>query len=98
MADNAGEAAVENNESEGRFEIRSGGLVGVLAYELAGDEIVLTHTEVNPEMEGRGMAALLAKGALEYARERGLKVVPLCSYVATYIRRHPEYRPLLREA
>lgn len=97
MVDEAGEAAVENNESEGRFEVRSGGLLAVLEYELADGEMALTHTEVAPELEGRGIAARLARAALDHAREKGLKVVPLCSYVATYIRRHPEYQTLLRD-
>ena len=87
---------VENNESEQRFQISSGGLAAVLQYELTGDEMALTHTEVAPGLEGRGLAAKLARAALEHARERGLKVVPACSFVAAYIRRHPEYEPLVR--
>lgn len=96
MTEDAVDAAVENNESERRFEIGSGGAVAVLEYELSGGEIALTHTEVAPELEGRGLAAKLARAAFEYAKEQGLKVVPLCSYVAAYVRRHPEYEPLLR--
>lgn len=94
MAENAGDAAVENNEAESRFEV--GGGDAVLEYELSDGEIALTHTEVAPELEGRGIAGKLARAALEYARERGLKVVPLCGYVEAYIRRHPEYEPLVR--
>ena len=97
MGQDAGEVVVENNESERRFQIGSGGEMAVLEYRLSGDEIALTHTEVAPELEGRGLAARLARAALEHARERGLKVVPLCSFVATYIRRHPEYEPLVRQ-
>lgn len=96
MGQGADEVAVRNNEAEGRFEAGSDGPVAVLEYQLSGDDLVLTHTEVAPELEGQGLAGKLARAALEHARERGLKVVPMCSFVATYIRRHPEYEPLVR--
>ena len=97
MEKDADDIRVENNESEQRFQIGSGEAVAFLQYELSDGGMALTHTEVAPELEGRGLAAKLAQAALEHARERGLKVVPACSFVATYIRRHPEYEPLVRE-
>ena len=95
MGTEAEEFKVENNEAERRFEVASGGVLAVLQYEQAGEQLALTHTEVAPELEGRGLAGKLARAALEHARERGLKVVPSCSFVAAYIRRHPEYEPLV---
>lgn len=53
------------------------------------------HTFVPPELRGAGRAAALTEHALRYARDHGLKVVPSCPYVASYIRRHPEYRDLV---
>jgi predicted GNAT family acetyltransferase len=55
----------------------------------------MTHTEVAPELEGQGIAAELVRAALAHAREHGLKVRPLCSYVQAYTRRHPEVQSLL---
>ena len=55
----------------------------------------MTHTEVPPAFEGRGIAAALVREALAWARAQGLKVWPLCSYVAVYMRRHPETQDLL---
>jgi len=95
MGTEAEELKVENNEAERRFEVASGGVLAVLQYEQAGGRLALTHTEVAPELEGRGLAGKLARAALEHAREQGLKVVPACSFVAAYIRRHPEYEPLV---
>jgi predicted GNAT family acetyltransferase len=89
------EFRVENNEAERRFEVTSDGVLAVLQYEQTGERLALTHTEVAPELEGRGIAGKLARAALEHAREQGLKVVPACSFVAAYIRRHPEYEPLV---
>jgi predicted GNAT family acetyltransferase len=64
-------------------------------YRRQGDVLLLTHTEVPPALEGRGIAAALVKAALDWARAEGLRVRPLCSYVVTYMRRHPETQDLL---
>jgi predicted GNAT family acetyltransferase len=85
-----------DNTDAHRFELRSGDeLLGFLVYRLAGDHITMVHTEVDPAHGGHGYAAQLAKGALDDARERGLPVVASCPYVASYVRKHPEYADLL---
>ena len=79
-----------------RYELRSGDQVlGFLVHRLAGDVITLVHTEVDPAFSGQGHAATLARGALDDARARGLRVVPSCPYVASYIDKHPEYADLV---
>jgi predicted GNAT family acetyltransferase len=86
-----------DNTAESRFELRSGdGLLGFLDYRLHPDAISLVHTEVLPAYSGQGHAATLARAALDEARSRGLKVVPICPYVASYIGKHPEYADLVR--
>ncbi|MGH2406653.1 MAG: GNAT family N-acetyltransferase [Candidatus Limnocylindrales bacterium] len=77
----------------GRYEARGEGqLVGILEYIVKRGRIALVHTEVLPELEGRGIAAALAKFALADARRQGLPVVPSCPYVRAYLERHPEER------
>ncbi|HSU01695.1 MAG TPA: GNAT family N-acetyltransferase [Nocardioides sp.] len=79
-----------------RFELRDGDeVLGFIVYRLADDHITLVHTEVDPAHEGQGHAATLARGALDDARQRGLRVVPSCPYVAAYIGKHPEYADLV---
>ncbi len=67
----------------------------VLAYELAGATMTITHTEVPPAVGGRGIAGMLTRSALDAARELGWRVIPACSYARQYFDRHPEYADLL---
>ena len=53
------------------------------------------HTDVAPKWEGKGVGSTLVQGALDDVRARGLKVQPICPFVAAYIRRHPEYQDLV---
>lgn len=66
-----------------------------LEYMRDGKRIIFTHTGVPPEAEGHGIGASLAKAGLDYARDEGLIVKPMCPFVATFVQRHPEYQALL---
>lgn len=89
------EIEVRHDAARQRFEARVDGVSARLDYEQRGNVIGLTHTGVPPEIGGRGVGGELMHAALEYARAKGLKVRPSCSYAASYIDRHPEYRDLL---
>jgi uncharacterized protein len=87
---------VTHNEAASRFEAVVEGQPAVCVYRLQGREALFTHTEVPPAAQGKGVAAALVKAALAWAEAEGLRVRPLCSYVATYMRRHPETQHLLQ--
>ncbi|HEX9057280.1 MAG TPA: GNAT family N-acetyltransferase [Ktedonobacterales bacterium] len=89
------EIVVRNNEAEQHYETEVDGHRGVIEYDQSGDRIELIHTEVDPALEGRGIAGQLAQFALEDARARHLTVVPLCPYVVSYLRRHQEYADVI---
>jgi uncharacterized protein len=89
---------VVHNVDEGRFEAEVEGRLAVAEYHLAPGRILFTHTEVPPQFRGRGIAGQVVRAGLEHARAEGLTVVPYCSYVASYIRRHPEYHDLVAGA
>lgn len=89
--------SVRDNPEAGRFEARVQGQVAVAEYRRTDGQIVFTHTEVPPELQGQGVGSELVRYALEQAREQGLRVVPECAFVAGYIREHPEYRELTSE-
>jgi uncharacterized protein len=81
--------------TNGRFELTQAGHVAWLEYNLAGKVLQLIHTEVPPELRGKGLAGQLAQSALDLARERGLKVDIICPSVADYVSKHPEYADLV---
>ncbi|HYH05423.1 MAG TPA: GNAT family N-acetyltransferase [Thermoanaerobaculia bacterium] len=87
---------IRNNEQTSQFETTVDGVTAYAAYELEDPQrIVFTHTIVPEELSGRGIANSLVQHGLEHARSSGLTVVPQCSFVAAYIKRHPEYEDLL---
>ncbi len=86
---------IQHDAALGRFSTQVHGHLCVCDYRLRDGVMFMTHTEVAPELEGQGIASELVRAALAHAREHGLKVRPLCSYVQAYIRRHPEVQGLL---
>ncbi|HET9982204.1 MAG TPA: GNAT family N-acetyltransferase [Longimicrobiales bacterium] len=87
---------VRHDPDRRRFEARVDGAVAFTAYRRQGeDTVVFTHTEVPSAAEGKGVGSRLARTALEWARAQGLRVVAECPFVASYIRRHPEYAELV---
>lgn len=88
---------VSHDPADRRFEADvDGRTAGYLTYELEGSTMVTTHTIVEPEFEGRGVASALAHEALGHARSEGLSVDPQCSFVHRFIERHAEYQDLVR--
>lgn len=86
---------VKNNESEQRYELETQGGTAIAAYERRDGALIFTHTAVPKTLEGKGLASRLIKGALDDVRAQGLKIVPLCAFVAAYLDRHPEEQDLL---
>lgn len=88
--------AVRDNPAELRYELLlDDDMVGEIRYRRAPDTVALVHTEVLPSLEGGGFGARLVAAALDDIRTRGLRVVPICPFVRSYIRRHPDYADLV---
>jgi len=88
---------VVHNEAQNRFEVTQEGHLAELDYQRVGAEIIFTHTGVPAALEGRGIAGALVKTGLNYARDHGLAVVPICPFVKGYIERKPEYQALVKQ-
>jgi uncharacterized protein len=89
--------AVVDNAAEGRYEVPvDDGRLAFLEYERRPGSIVLIHTEVPPAAEGHGVGQALVRHALDEARAQGLRVVPRCPFVTSWIARHPDYADLVQ--
>ncbi len=83
-------AAVIDNTDASRFELRVDGWLAELVYRIRGDRLVLVHTEVPVELEGRGIGGRLVTAAVDRAAREGLTLVPLCPFARSWLERHPE--------
>jgi predicted GNAT family acetyltransferase len=86
-----------NNRAKHRYELAVEGHIAATYYEIADGVITFVHTEVPPELGGKGIGSRLIKGALDQVRTDGLKVIANCPFVKAYIDKHPDYADLLRE-
>ncbi|WP_432497411.1 GNAT family N-acetyltransferase [Kineococcus auxinigenes] len=99
--DPAARLVVTHDEPAHRYEGRLDGELVALADYVPQDTdrgtvLAFVHTEVVPEHQDEGLAGALVDAALRDVRERGLRVVPACSFVRLHVRRHPErYADLL---
>jgi predicted GNAT family acetyltransferase len=85
------DAMVVDVPEKGRFEVRlDDRVVGLASYHIDGTTMTLPHTEVDPGVGGRGIGTALVSAVLDAARERGLHVLPYCSFIRHYIQQHPE--------
>jgi len=86
---------VRHNAALSRFEATVDGLLCVASYHLVDGVMRIHHTAVPRALTGRGIAARLVEAAIAYAGANHLEVEPWCSYVRTYMKRHPESQALL---
>jgi len=88
---------VLHNKEQSRYDLFLGEeLIGLADYVNVDGELQFTHTEVNPEHQGKNYAAILMREALADIEANDLgKVWPVCPYVVTYMMRHPETAHLL---
>lgn len=89
---------IRHDTEQHRFSVLVDGEKALLDYSPEGENTLnYNHTFVPPELRGKGVASVLAKAALDYARENGYTVIPSCSFVAAYVRKHPEYDGIIEK-
>jgi predicted GNAT family acetyltransferase len=86
---------IRHNEAAHRFEAGSEPDLALLVYRIEGRAVNMAHTEVPAKYQGQGLAGKLAAAALDWARTKGMKVIPGCPFIEGYIGKHPEYADLL---
>ena len=87
---------IVNNKAQRRFELVVDGHLAAAYYKMEGDVITLIHTEVPPELGGRGIGSILVQGTLGQVRAAGLKVIAECPFVKAWVGKHTEYKDLLQ--
>jgi uncharacterized protein len=87
---------IVNNRSKQRYELAVDGHVAATYYAIADGVITFIHTEVPPELGGKGIGSKLIKGALDQVRADGLKVIAQCPFVKAFIEKNPAYQDLLK--
>jgi len=85
---------IVDNTAQQRYELPVDGATAYVAYSRAPGTITLIHTIVPDALAGRGIGSRLAKFVLDDARSHGEKVIVKCSFIAAYLKRHPEYADL----
>lgn len=85
---------VTHNQKESTFEVWIDGHLSKLDYMQDGKNFVIMHVGVYPELRGQGVAGKIMEAGLAYARQNSFRVVPMCSYAASYIRRNPQHMEL----
>lgn len=89
---------MRDNPGELQYELLDGdSVVGFIRYRREPGALALVHTDVDPDLEGTGAASQLVEDALDDLRRSGLKVIPICPYVRSWIGRHPGYADLIVE-
>jgi predicted GNAT family acetyltransferase len=89
------EVTLHNNLEEKEYQAEVDGHTARMEYILANNKIYLTHTEVPRALEGKGVASSMVKQVFAEIEDKKLQLVPLCPFVATYIKRHPEWSKLV---
>ena len=90
------DAEVVDVPERGRFEVRlDDRVVGLASYHVDGGTMTRPHTAVDPSVGGQGIGTVLVSAVLDAARDRGLHVLPYCSFVRHYIQQHPETTDLV---
>lgn len=88
---------VNHNAANRTFEVWIDGHLSKLDYIQDEKNFVITHVGVYPEHRNQGLAGKIVDAGLEYARQNSLRVIPMCSYAAAYIRANPEYMELTNQ-
>jgi uncharacterized protein len=87
---------IVNNPAHHRYELAVDDHLAATYYKIDDGIITFIHTEVPPELGGRGIASKLIQGALDQVRADGLKVIAQCPFVKAFIEKHPDYADLLK--
>ena len=92
------DVTVRHDDDQQRYVLEIDGQpLGVAQYQEDGDRQIFTHTEVDDSLAGQGMGSTLVRESLDDARRRGKRIVPVCEFVAAYVKKHPEWNDIVEQ-
>ncbi|MDG2527749.1 GNAT family N-acetyltransferase [Caulobacter endophyticus] len=77
-----------HNPAKSRYELEVDGLIAFADYQRSGHRLVIPHVEADPALRGTGAAGRLMTKVAEVARAEGMRITPLCSYAAAWLKRN----------
>lgn len=86
---------VVNNRAHHRYELMVDDHLAATYYRTSDGVITFIHTQVPPELGGKGIGSRLIRGALDQVRSEGLKVIAECPFVKACIDKNAAYQDLL---
>jgi len=89
------EQKLKVNDALHRLELEVEGSIAFIEYKLSGDTLFLIHTEVPPALKGKGAASAIVQKALQYAKDNNYKIIPICPFVQSYLKRHQEWNDIV---
>lgn len=97
MSEEIKDIPLRHDQNDQAFEMDINGNIAFIGYEEDGDTIILTHTEVPEALEGKGVGSILVTKTLNYIEAEGRKIIAQCPFVASYIKRHPEWERIVKK-
>src|SRR5262249_16001987 len=92
---NYDEQKLKVNDASRRLELETEGGIAFIEYKVSRDILFLIHTEVPRALEGKGVASTIVQKALQYAKDNNYKIVPICPYVQSYLKKHKEWNDIV---
>jgi len=87
---------IRDDPDNHRYVLEVSGIrAGAAVYHIRNGRYVFVHTEIDPEHEGHGLGSALARYALDDMTDKGVTIVPICPFISSYIKEHPEYQRLV---
>jgi predicted GNAT family acetyltransferase len=89
------EKTLKVNDALHRLELEIEGSIAFIEFKLSHEKLFLIHTEVPPELAGKGAGSAIVQKVLQYAKDNNYKVVPICSFIRNYLRKHTEWNDIV---
>jgi len=88
----------KESENKGSFFIEEEGkILAEMTYSRAGEQLfIIDHTEVSDILRGKSAGKKMVEVAVNFAREKGQKIIPLCPFAKSVFERVKEFQDVLK--